>query len=94
VKHSQILLVALRLTGTPLLRAADQAKLNILFIATDHLNDWTGFLGGHPQAITPNMGQACAPGRELHQCALLCTGLLAEPDCAVIRSAAVGLRSV
>jgi arylsulfatase A-like enzyme len=28
---------------------------NILFIAVDDLNDWTGFLGGHPQALTPNM---------------------------------------
>lgn len=28
---------------------------NILFIAIDDLNDWTGFLGGHPQAKTPNL---------------------------------------
>ena len=28
---------------------------NVLFIAIDDMNDWTGFLGGHPQAITPNM---------------------------------------
>jgi len=28
---------------------------NILFIAIDDMNDWTGFLGGHPQAVTPNM---------------------------------------
>lgn len=28
---------------------------NILFIAIDDLNDWTGFLGGHPQAYTPHL---------------------------------------
>ncbi len=30
---------------------------NVLFIAIDDLNDWTGFLNGHPQALTPNMDQ-------------------------------------
>ncbi len=30
-------------------------KPNILFIAVDDLNDWTGFLKGHPQVKTPNM---------------------------------------
>lgn len=33
--------------------AADRP--NVLFIAIDDLNDWTGFLGGHPQAQTPHM---------------------------------------
>jgi arylsulfatase A-like enzyme len=28
---------------------------NVLFIAIDDLNDWTGFMGGHPQARTPKM---------------------------------------
>ena len=32
-----------------------ESKPNILFIAIDDMNDWTGFLGGHPQAQTPNM---------------------------------------
>ena len=30
-------------------------KPNVLFIAIDDMNDWVGFLGGHPQAKTPNM---------------------------------------
>ena len=30
-------------------------KPNVLFIAVDDLNDWVGFLGGHPQAKTPHM---------------------------------------
>ena len=27
--------------------------MNVLFVAIDDLNDWTGFLGGHPDAHTP-----------------------------------------
>ena len=40
-----------------LMAACAQAaeKPNILFIAIDDMNDWTGFLGGHPQAQTPKM---------------------------------------
>ena len=36
--------------------------LNVLFIAVDDLNDWTGFLGGHSQAKTPNMDKLAAQG--------------------------------
>lgn len=28
---------------------------NVLFVSIDDLNDWVGFLGGHPQAKTPNL---------------------------------------
>ena len=28
---------------------------NVLFIASDDLNDWVGCLGGHPDALTPNL---------------------------------------
>jgi arylsulfatase A-like enzyme len=35
-------------------------KPNILFIAVDDLNDWTGFLKGHPQTRTPNMDALAA----------------------------------
>ena len=31
----------------------EQKRPNILFISLDDLNDWTGFMGGHPQASTP-----------------------------------------
>ena len=30
---------------------------NVLFISIDDLNDWTGTLKGHPQAITPNLDE-------------------------------------
>ena len=35
---------------------------NILFIAIDDLNDWVGFLGGHPQTRTPNMDMLASQG--------------------------------
>jgi len=31
------------------------ARPNILFISIDDLNDWIEPLGGHPQAVTPNL---------------------------------------
>ena len=40
--------------------AADRP--NVLMIAIDDLNDWIGCLGGHPQAITPNMDRLAARG--------------------------------
>ena len=36
-------------------KSGDNSHPNVLFIAIDDMNDWTGFLGGHPQAITPNL---------------------------------------
>ncbi len=35
---------------------------NVLFLAIDDLNDWTGFLGGHPQARTPNLDRLARRG--------------------------------
>lgn len=47
-----------------LLTAASYAadKPNVLFISVDDLNDWTGCLGGHPQAKTPNIDRLAASG--------------------------------
>lgn len=36
---------------------------NIVMISIDDLNDWTGFLGGHPEARTPHMDALAARGR-------------------------------
>ncbi|MEL7497814.1 MAG: sulfatase [Planctomycetota bacterium] len=36
-------------------KTVDESKPNIVFIAIDDMNDWVGFLKGHPQAKTPNM---------------------------------------
>ena len=38
------------------------AKPNVLFIAIDDLNDWTGMLKGNPQAMTPHMDQLASKG--------------------------------
>lgn len=32
-----------------------QLPPNVLFICIDDMNDWTGFMGGHPDAVTPNL---------------------------------------
>lgn len=42
--------------------AAHGQRPNVLFISIDDLNDWTGALRGHPQAITPNLDRLCAQG--------------------------------
>lgn len=46
-------------TSTGIL-AADRP--NVLLIAVDDLNDWVGFLDGHPQAKTPNMDRLANRG--------------------------------
>ena len=37
-------------------------KPNVLFIAIDDLNDWTGMLKGNPQTRTPRMDRLAAKG--------------------------------
>ncbi len=41
---------------------AESSRPNVLFIAIDDLNDWIGCLGGHPQALTPNLDRLAADG--------------------------------
>lgn len=38
-------------------------QLNVLMICIDDLNDWVGFLGGHPDVLTPQMDALAARGR-------------------------------
>ena len=38
------------------------ARPNVLFIAIDDMNDWVGFLEGHPQVQTPNMDRLAKRG--------------------------------
>ena len=42
--------------------ASAAKKPNILFIAIDDQNDWLGYLGGHPQAYTPNIDRLARRG--------------------------------
>jgi len=44
-------------------QAQDSKRPNVLMIIIDDLNDWTGFLGGHPQALTPHMDKLAEQGR-------------------------------
>lgn len=53
--------VALAAAG-PALADDEPGPPNVLFLAVDDLNDWTGFLGGHPQAQTPNLDRLAARG--------------------------------
>ena len=41
---------------------AQTSRPDVLFIAVDDLNDWTGYLRGHPQARTPNIDRLVARG--------------------------------
>ena len=60
---------------------------NILFIAVDDLNDWVGTLGGHPQALTPNMDKLAERGL------LFTNAHCAAPGCNASRtSLLMGLR--
>jgi len=50
-------------------------KPNVLFISMDDLNDWVGCLGGHPQALTPNIDALAKRGvlfTNAHCAASLC----------------------
>jgi arylsulfatase A-like enzyme len=37
-------------------------KPNVLFIACDDMNDWVGFMKGHPDTLTPNMDRLAKRG--------------------------------
>ena len=41
----------------------EASRPNVLMICIDDLNDWTGFLGGHPDAQTPHMDALAKRGR-------------------------------
>lgn len=51
------------------------ARPNVLFVMIDDLNDWTEILGGHSQALTPNLNRIAARGitfTNAHSNAALC----------------------
>lgn len=57
------LLVLLILSFWASMAAAQQSEsYDILFIAIDDLNDWVGYLDGHPQTETPNIDRLAACG--------------------------------
>src|SRR3954454_12193649 len=74
---SRMLCVALTLALAPPPRADEPPKRpNVLFVVVDDLNDWVGFLGGHPQAKTPNLDRLAKRGvvfANAHAAAPLCS---------------------
>src|ERR1044071_777418 len=85
------------------LSLALEAQKNVLFIAIDDLNDWVGCMGGHPQALTPNIDRLARRGtlfRNAHCQAPLCnpsrssllTGL--RPSTTGIYGLAPGIRAL
>ncbi len=53
-------LVLVLILASGFARASDRP--NVLFIALDDLNDWIEPMGGHPQAITPNLTRLAESG--------------------------------
>jgi len=43
-------------------KVSSKGRTNFLFIVVDDLNDWVGWMGGHPQARTPNMDRLATMG--------------------------------
>jgi len=56
-----VLAVSSRAVAAPKTRSA-YGKPNVLFIIADDLRDYTGWLGGHPQSVTPNMDRLAKLG--------------------------------
>lgn len=57
------LLIGIAATLMPAwMQAQSEKPKNVLFIAVDDLNDWVGFLKGHPNTRTPNMDRLAAMG--------------------------------
>lgn len=72
--------------STTLISVAGE-KPNVVFIAIDDLNDWVGALGGHPQAMTPNLD------RLISRSLLFTNAHCAAPVCSASRHALLsGLR--
>jgi len=49
-------------TAAPFAAAQNDEPFDVLFIAIDDLNDWVGYIGGHPQAQTPNIDRLAERG--------------------------------
>ena len=82
VKQTTILLLAVSLLCVTGQTSAEQsAKPNVLFIAIDDLNDWTGTLKGNPQAKTPHMEKLASRGM------VFTNAHCAAPACGPSRSA-------
>lgn len=64
LKIFMLIFIMNSLAMTPLQAQAGEKtdRPNVLFIASDDLNDWIGILKGHPQVKTPNIDRLAARG--------------------------------
>ena len=62
-RFAPVIAVAVSLLVFSSTSRAETERPNVLMICIDDLNDWVGFLGGHPQAITPNMDALARQGQ-------------------------------
>ena len=65
-------------TSEPVEQRQMSGNPNILFIVMDDMNDYTGYLGGHPQAETPNIDALAAAGMAFTQA--YCNAPLCAPS--------------
>ena len=63
MKSLHAFILCLLIFGSSHWGKAEGAKPNVLFIAIDDLNDWVGFMDGHPQVRTPHMDALAKRGR-------------------------------
>ena len=63
MKTINAMLVGFLLLGSILLSKTENSQPNVLFLSIDDLNDWVGFMDGHPQTKTPNMDALAKRGR-------------------------------
>lgn len=86
-KQTTILILAVSLlcvvgtTGEAKDSGRQNGKPNVLFIAIDDLNDWTGMLKGNAQAKTPHMEKLASQGM------VFTNAHCAAPACGPSRSA-------
>ena len=100
---SATVLVAFVLLPAAIATGAEPSrKPTVLMISIDDLNDWTGFLGGHPEALRPHMDALAERGRNFtnaHCAVPVCTSSrvsvmsgLAPVDAGRLRGHSVGER--
>ncbi|MGI9429395.1 MAG: sulfatase-like hydrolase/transferase [Bythopirellula sp.] len=58
--HKQFLLILIFIFLST--HPSQATKPNVLFIPVDDLSDWVSHLGGHSQAVTPNLDRLAAMG--------------------------------
>ena len=63
MKSLHAFILCLLIFGSSHWGKGEGAKPNVLFIAIDDLNDWVGFMDGHPQVRTPHMDALAKRGR-------------------------------